>query len=639
MEIDPKLLETALNEAHLPALLMATVHLTGDASILTPDLKPVYDFFSDSRTGGLPEASQEKIKNLARNAILDHFEGGRALPPPPPPETIRKMMDFIVGAEIPAHYVPFLMEELALDGVDAKRPQWDTPKLKAASGKMRVVIVGAGMSGLLAAIRLAQAGVAFEIIEKNADVGGTWLENSYPGCRVDTQNHLYSYSFEPNHGWPQHFSTQDVLLHYFQTCAEHYDLRKHTRFETRVEEARFDEARNLWKVRIRNKDGAEETLEADAVISAVGQLNQPKLPDIKGRDNFAGPAFHSAQWRHDVDLKCRRVAVIGTGASAFQFVPEIAKDVKELLVFQRSAPWLAPTPDYHFDVGAGKKWLLEHLPFYNKWYRFFLFWIMTDGLYEAVKADPEWNGPENSVSATNAMIREMLIVKLHEQTDDPLLSKIVPPYPLGGKRALRDNGVWIGALKRNNVKLITEGIAEITPKGVVTKDGVEHTVDVIVYGTGFHASRFLSTFKIFGRGGMELHDKWAGDARAYLGMTVPGFPNFFCLYGPNTNIVVNGSIVFFSECGVRYIIGCLKLLAERGDAALEPKADVHDAYNEKIDAANRGMAWGVKQVSSWYKNEKGRVSQNWPFPLVDYWSATLAPNPTDFVFTHRREAA
>ena len=180
--------------------------------------------------------------------------------------------------------------------------------------------------------------------------------------------------------------------------------------------------------------------------------------------------------------------------------------------------------------------------------------------------------------------------------------------------------------------------SEITSNGVVTKDGVEHAVDAIVYGTGFHASRFLSTFKAFGRGGVELHDKWDGDARAYLGMTVPGFPNFFCLYGPNTNIVVNGSIVFFSECSVRYIIGCLKLLAERGDAALEPKADVHDAYNEKIDAANRGMAWGVKQVSSWYKNEKGRVSQNWPFPLVDYWRP-LAPDPADFVFTQRREAA
>jgi 4-hydroxyacetophenone monooxygenase len=626
-------IEAALAEARLPTLMMSLVHMTGDASILADDMKPAYDPFGDGRLGGLDATKQKRVRDAARAAITAYLASDGKLPPPPEPQTVRRMMDFIVGGQVPERYLGMLMEELAVDGVDQKRPDWDAPKLKAVAAKMKVVIVGAGMSGLLAAIRLQQAGIGFSIIEKNADVGGTWLENSYPGCRVDNPSHLYGYSFEPNHEWPMHFSTQPVLRDYFMDCADKYGLRPHIRFNTRVQEARFDEAAKLWRVTIETPEGREETLVASAVISAVGQLNQPRLPDIPGSDSFAGIAFHSARWRHDVDLKGKRVACIGTGASAFQFVPAIAPDVDKLFVFQRTPPWLGPTPDYHHEVTPGERWLLEHVPFYEKWYRFWLFWMLTDGLYEGVKADPNYAGPGTAVSDANAMMRAMLIEVIRPQTEgEPdLLDKVIPQYPLGGKRAVRDNGVWIGTLRRENVELVTEAITKITPKGLVTADGVERVVDVIIYGTGFTASEFLKTYKVYGKGGAELHAQWAGDARAYLGMTIPNFPNLFLIYGPNTNIVVNGSIIFFSECSVRYIVESLKLLAETGSATMEPKKDVHDAFNVKVDAANRQMAWGVPQVTSWYKNAKGRVSQNWPFPLVDYWTATLKPNPDDFV--------
>jgi 4-hydroxyacetophenone monooxygenase len=283
-------------------------------------------------------------------------------------------------------------------------------------------------------------------------------------------------------------------------------------------------------------------------------------------------------------------------------------------------------------VPEGKKWLLEHVPFYGKWYRFWLFWMLTDGFYEGVKGDPDWSGGPQAVSAANAMMREMLIeaIRLQAPDDPELLAKVIPAYPVGGKRALVDNGVWLTALRRDNVELISEPIDKITAKGIVTKDGAEHPADVIIYGTGFHASRFLWPMRIVGRGGVDLHEAWDGDPRAYLGMTTPGFPNLFMLYGPNTNIVVNGSIIFFSECSVRYVVGCLKLMAQTGSATLEVKRDVHDAFNVKVDAANALMAWGAPQVTSWYKNAAGRVTQNWPFPLVDYWNATVAPNPEDF---------
>jgi 4-hydroxyacetophenone monooxygenase len=256
-----------------------------------------------------------------------------------------------------------------------------------------------------------------------------------------------------------------------------------------------------------------------------------------------------------------------------------------------------------------------------------------------VKADEGWNGPATAVGAANLGLREMAAAALAAQVADrpDLLPHVVPTYPVGGKRAVLDNGVWLGALKRPNVELVTQTVSRIAPGGVVTADGVEHPADVLIYGTGFTASRFLSGLKVTGRGGRELHDAWAGDARAYLGMTTPGFPNFFMIYGPNTNIVVNGSIIFFSECSVRYIVGALRLLAETGAKAIEVKRGVHDDFNVRVDEANKGWAWGSEGVSSWYKNEFGRVSQNWPFGLIDYWRATLAPNPDDFVLTRQPE--
>lgn len=638
-KLDLGALDQALEAAHQPALAAALVQMTGDARWLRPEWTPTYTPLSRGETG-VPEPEQVKFRAEAKAAITDWVAKGSLAPTTPDAATLRRMMSFVAGADIPESYADFLNDELAIGGQSSKDPQWATPILKAAARRMHVLVIGAGMSGLLAGIRLTQAGVDFEIVDKNPDVGGTWLENTYPGCRVDSSNHIYSYSFEPNHNWPQHFSTQPVLLDYFRGVAERYDLREKIRFETSVEQMVWDEARAVWKVTLNTAKGPEQ-VEATSVITAVGQLNRPRLPDVKGRERFKGPAFHSAQWRHDVDLTGQRVAVIGTGASAFQFVPEIVGKVASLTVFQRTPPWGFPTAHYHEDVPAGMNWLLEHIPNYDKWYRFFLFWMVTDGLLDGVRADPAWTGDETAVSEANAMFRAMVAEALRMQAADrpDIAEKVIPTYPIGGKRALLDNGVWIAALKRPNVELVTDALAEITESGIITADGTARDFDVIIYGTGFHASRFLHPMKIKGRGAKDLHEVWDGDARAYLGMTTPGFPNLFMIYGPNTNIVVNGSIVFFSECSVRYILGCLKLLAESGSNAMEPKVEVHDAFNIRVDAGNKLMAWGAPQVSSWYKNEKGRVSQNWPFALVDYWRATLAPDPQDFVLTKEREMA
>lgn len=626
---DDETIRRALEDAFLPALLPALAQATGDLSMLPDDLRPL-GAIPGVPQGGMTPRQQEVARALAFDALRTLRDGAAKVDLHAGADDIRRITGWMTGSPASDEYIPLLLEELAPSGEDPRAPAWHV------DGRIPflVAIIGAGMSGILAGIRLKQAGVPFVIIEKNHDVGGTWLENTYPGARVDVSNAFYSYSFAQKNDWPKHFSTQEILLDYFRDCAGEYGVREHIRLSTEVLSAEFSDDRCTWTLRVRTPDGGEETIEAQAVICAVGQLNRPKLPDIAGMDTFGGASFHSARWDHSIDLTGKRVAVIGTGASAAQFIPAIANGVAELMIFQRTPPWFIPVPHYHDDVPQGLRWLFLHVPHYIHWYRFWLFWTTTDGLLPAAIVDEHWPHQGRSVSAVNDQLRALLTGYLQaEFADRPdLLEKVLPAYAPASKRMVLDNGVWAATLKRDNVRLITEPIKEITPRGVVTADGHERAVDVIIYGTGFQASRFLTPMKVAGRHGIDLAGQWDGDARAYMGITIPNFPNFFLMYGPNTNIVVNGSIIYFSECEARYVLGCLRMLIEDRHKAMDCKQEVHDAYNERIDKGNLQRVWGVATVNSWYKNEKGRVSQNWPFNLIEYWQQTREPNPADYVF-------
>jgi 4-hydroxyacetophenone monooxygenase len=628
IDADDEAIREALAQARVVPLLAAVAYATGDVSVLRDELRPDPTRLIEP-DGGVDGDRAEQGRALALEALARFRDGGSRVAPAPDDATLRRILGFMVGDHMVDDYLELFLEELSVHGDDLRAPDWRTDDL-APGRELRVAIIGAGMSGIAAAHRLQQAGVPFVVLEKDADVGGTWLENTYPGCRVDVPNHFYSYSFAQRDDWPQHFSSQPVLLDYFRSCVDVFGLHEHIRFETEVTSAEWSDDAGSWTLCLRTPAG-EETLEAQAVVSAVGQLNRPSFPAIPGRETFEGVSFHSARWRHDVDLAGRRVAVIGTGASAVQFIPEIAGEVAELVVFQRTPPWLVPTEDYHQEVPEQQRWLFRHVPTYAHWYRFWLFWQNAEGMLPAARVDPGWQG-EGSVGLINDVVRQLLTAYITaEFAGAPeLIDKVLPTYPPIAKRVVRDNGSWPRALQRDNVTLVTTGIEAITPTGVTTVDGVHHDVDVIVYGTGFTASHFLTPMKVVGRGGVDLHEQWDGDARAYLGITVPGFPNLFLLYGPNTNIVINGSITYFSECEVHYLVGCLKLLLEGGRRALDVRPEVHDAYNERIDAANLQMAWGVSDVNSWYKNAKGRVAQNWPFSLLDYWRETRTPDPADY---------
>jgi 4-hydroxyacetophenone monooxygenase len=544
------------------------------------------------------------------------------------------MMAWLCCEDVPDEYIPMLMEEMELDGTDARRVEFHVDP--AARARFPVVVIGCGESGLLAGIRLDEAGIPFTIIEKNAGPGGTWFENTYPGARVDVGNHFYCYSFEPSDHWTEYYARQPELQQYFQDVMERRGIEPSIRFETEVTGARWDEESATWAVDVRNADGSHETLTARAVISAVGQLNRPNLPDIPGLDEFAGPWFHSAQWDHSVDLTGKRVAVVGAGASGFQIVPTIAPDVAHLTVFQRTAQWMFPNPNYHAQVGPGVKWALRHLPFYGRWYRFLILWSACDKGLEGARVDPDWPDQQRSVSEGNEFTRLVFTDWITSQLGDDadLLEKCIPDYPPTAKRTLQDNGSWLGALTRPNVDLVREGIDRIEPDAIVTVSGERVEVDVIVYATGFQANRFLWPMEIVGRDGRTLRDVWGDRPKAYLGITVPGFPNLFCMYGPGTNLAHGGSLIFHSECQMRYISGCIDLLVSGGHAALEPREDVHEAYYERVQKELEGLVWSHPAVThSWFKNPEGKIHVLSPWRLVDYWEWTREPDPDDFVVT------
>ena len=457
---DDDLLRNALADAEIPALLAATAHVTGDLSVLRPGLRPDPARLREPQ-GGLDEAQLAEGRTVAFDALTRWRDATRCTPQQPTDESLRVILDFCTGTTVDDRYVPLLREELAIEGDRLRAPDWSKSAV-APDRPFTVAIIGAGMSGIAAAHRLKQAGVDFTVIEKNDDVGGTWYENTYPGCRVDVQNHMYSFSFAQKHDWPYYHSPRQVLQQYFRQCAEEFGLMSNIHFTTEVLRAEWNDDSGEWNLTVRGP-GGERTVTAHAVVSAVGQLNRPRWPDLAGMKDFAGPYFHSAEWDDTIPLDGKKVAVIGTGASVCQFIPIVAQQAEHLSVFQRTAPWLIPSPRYQQAVEPGFRWLLGHVPFYAQWYRFFLFWRGAEGLIAAATVDPSFPPSERSVSKENEEIRVLLTewLKFTARDDDELLAKITPNYPPLSKRFVLDDGIWGDTLARPNVDLVTVGIDRI----------------------------------------------------------------------------------------------------------------------------------------------------------------------------------
>ena len=628
---DDELIARALQDASIPTLMMSMIHMSGDASLLEGAIRPAGAYINEYQ-GYMSEEDKATVRAQALQVIKTFRDGGCQLPPPPGRDTIHRMMNFFVAQEVPEEYLPMMLEEMELDGRDQRSDNWGSEVPQQHREQHKVLVIGGGMSGVLAAVRLQEAGLPFVVIEKNSSVGGTWFENRYPGARVDVSNHLYCYSFEPAHHWTQYFAQQPELRKYFEDVVSNHQLQDRFRLNTEVTRAVYDEDTNLWTVDTLDTSGNSETHVVNSVISAVGQLNRPKLPDVPGVEEFQGQWCHSADWDTDMDYHGKRVIVVGAGASAFQIVPTIAADVAQLTVFQRVAPWMFENPIYHEKVPEGKKWCLEHLPFYTRWFRFLLFWCACDGAYDTVVVDPEWPHQERSVNEMNDFVYQMFSDYIRGQVSDneELLLKVLPDYPPMGRRTLQDNGSWLGALQRDNVTLEAQGISEVTTEGVIANNGEFFPADIIIYATGFKTDQFLWPMEIRGRGGQLLSETWSEEPSAYLGITVNGFPNFYCMFGPGTNLAFGGSLVFNGECQMRYTMECIKLLLQSGDKALECTEEAHQDYQRRFRQQHAKLIWEHPKVHSYYQNKQGHVTLLWPWKIFDMWRWTKQVDPGDY---------
>ena len=460
---------------------------------------------------------------------------------------------------------------------------------------MSAVIVGSGFAGIGIAIQLKKHGVHdFVILEQAGDVGGVWRDNTYPGCACDVPSHLYSFSFEFNPDWTREYGPQREIYAYLRRCADKYDLRQHIRFNDRVERCIYDERHASWTVHTQSG----RAYSAQFLLNGMGGLSRPAIPSIPGLETFQGPAFHSARWNHDYDLKGKRVAVIGTGASAIQFVPGIIDQVAHVDIYQRSAPWVVPKEDG--DIPAYRRAAFGAMPWLQKAARERYYWTAESRIFAFVKR------PELLERFGERRAREYLEAEVQ---DPELRAKITPDYRMGCKRILLSND-WYAAITRDHVDVLTSGISHVTEGGVVDRDGVERPVDAIIFGTGFEAQNPVPAGAIVGRDGKDLATCWGKTPRAYKGTTVAGFPNLFLLGGPNTGIG-HTSMIYMLESQFTYVLDAITSMKERRVRAIEVRQEHQDAYNERVQAKSATTVWG-QGCRGWYYNADGVNTALWP---------------------------
>ena len=457
---------------------------------------------------------------------------------------------------------------------------------------LRVAVIGAGFGGLGAAIRLSQQGIDDVLVfERADDLGGTWRDNSYPGCACDVPSHLYSFSFAPNPRWTRSFSGQPEIWDYLRDCASRFGVLPRLRFGHEVQRASWDGGRQRWRV-----ETSGGTWTADVLVAAAGPLSEPAIPALPGLDSFEGTVFHSARWNHDHDLTGRQVAVVGTGASAVQFVPEIQPRVGRLRIFQRTAPWLLPRRDR--DLTAAERQLFRAVPAAQRLARSSIYW-----------------GREGATAAflhprLMRLTQRLALRHLRAAVPDPeLRARLTPDYTLGCKRVLLSND-YLPALTKENVDLVTAGIGAVRPGGIVTDDGAEHPADTIIFGTGFRVADQPVAERVVGRDGRTLAEAWDGSPKAHLGVAVAGFPNLFLLLGPNTGLG-STSVVLMIEAQVEYLLRALEYMRAAGVATVEPRAEAQQAFLTEMDARMRPTVWSTG-CSSWYLDRTGRNSAIWP---------------------------
>ena len=626
--MDTNFVDRAVRSANVNALRIALLHQTEDQRLAAMEIKTL------SVRGGAFMATvlARHDQSLVRELAVDYLRKPSPTRPAPDRTEAAELMKHFTGQALSDSEIAFGYEDLAF----AEFPRdvgWTNGRPDAALRNFSVTIIGAGLSGIAAAVLLDRLGISYRILERMDDVGGTWHLNDYPDARVDITSFLYQYRFVKNYPWKSYFATQPEVKEYVRHVVETYGIGTRIELNTSLVAARWDDATQRWILTAAQPHDRVVTFETNVVISGTGLFSTPNLPDIQGIETFAGAMFHTTAWDHQFDYRGKSVALIGTGSTGSQLMPALAREARSLAVFQRTANWVTPLPDYHAQVSAEHRWLLDTMPGYWNWYNYstLVNSTQTNVLQEL---DHDWIANGGRVNERNEMfardLRHFIRSKVGDRDD--LFEKLLPNHPPLARRLVVDNGFY-DSLLRENVELVTDSIDRINEHGIVTKDGRERRFDLIVLGAGFKVSQYLWPVPYVGRNGVTLEDLWAADgARAYKGVTMPGFPNFFMFYGPNSQ-ARGGGFHTWAELVARYICASVVDMVERGATSIEVRQDAFATYNAALDEANQQLLWETEGRDGYFVNQHGRVGTQMPWRVPEFFDMIRTSEPESYVFT------
>lgn len=623
-DYDEGFIRNVIEEANIGVLRVALYHQTKD-----PELAAIPSIEWPIRGGALMAFSlPRESHDLVKEKAVQYLMSGKSPVAPPTKEETAVLMEMFTGKKQSPIAVDYGYEELAYDDVP-RDTSWNIKPDSSVLDGFTVTIVGAGLSAIAVAIQLDRLGINWRIIERHEDLGGTWLINNYPEARVDVSTFLYQFKFEDNYPWESYYAPRDELQKYANYIVDKYSIRDRMTFNTKLTSAVWNEADKKWKITTETA-GAEETFESSAIISASGLFNTPKLPDIPGIETYKGKMFHTTGWDHSFDYTGKKVALIGTGSTGLQLARGVALKAGHLTVFQRTASWVTPVKGYRSKISEGKRWLLDNMPGYNNWFVYLNYYAELQ-MQDFQEIDPDWVAKGGRVNEKNALFTESLKKQIRAKVGDrdDLYEKLVPSVVPMARRLVIDND-WYETVQRDNVTLETGGIQEFTEKGIRTKDGVEHEFDLVVLSAGFDVSRYLLPAEYVGVEGITLGDLWNKDgARAFKGLTLPGFPNFFMMYGPNGQARI-GSFHSWAENFSRYIGGLFVHMLERGDKALVVSRKAYDDYNAALDEAMKGLLWETETGNGYYVNKHGRSGVNMPWNVHEYYAMIKDIDPENY---------
>jgi 4-hydroxyacetophenone monooxygenase len=626
--LDVDTVRRAVDAADPNVLRITLFQLTGD-----PDLAKMRVTATPVRGGAsfnsvLAEEHHDEVRAKSLSYLLNQ---PTEVPGRPSDAEILRMMEMLSNETFSAAEFRFGLEELALDEFP-RDVTWNNRPPDAVLRGFHVAVIGAGISGIAAAVQLERLGIPYTVLERQAGLGGTWHLNRYPDARVDVTSYMYQFKFEKNYPWTEYFASQPETEKYLEHIAAKHDVKSKIRFNVEVTAAEWDEDTATWILTTR-ADGSEDTLSANVIISASGLFSTPNLPDIDGINAFAGSIFHTAAWPGSLDLSGKKVALIGNGSSGTQLMPRVAEVAGRLYAFQRTPNWVAKIEGYRTKVAPELRWLFDNMPFYWNWYCYSSY-IATTRTQASQVYDREWQARGGLISERNDALRAHLTEYIRTEVggDPDLAAKCTPTYAPMARRLVVDNG-WYRALTRENVELVTDGISRITPAAIISTTGTEYPVDVIILGAGFQVSRYLWPVRYQGRDGRTLEDLWSKDgARSYLGIVMPGFPNMFMFYGPQGQPRAGG-FYSWAEIWARYTLKAITAMIESGSRSMECRQDIYQEYNDRLDRENENLIWEREGAGGYLVNDFGRSAVNMPWPIHEYHAWVIDPTLTDYHMT------